>query len=262
MSDVDIDYQIVRSARRKTVSLQVKAGQVVVRAPNFVDEHYINQLINDKYDWLKEKINHQIAYLNAHEPSSPIGEGSVIWVAGKQKTLSVLYTGKAPVRSTETHVILYLPRRLSSEKNNTVTHLTTSKQDLTDPRIKQAAIAKATTKAITKALEEWFKAVAHEYLPNRIERLSQETQLTYNNFQIKKYKARWGSCNSRKELSFNYLLMMLPAWVIDYVIIHELCHLKHLNHSRDFWQLVAHFSPSYLQAKKFLKQYQDQLIVL
>lgn len=242
MSCVDIDYQIVRSARRKTVGLQVKAGKVVVRAPSFVDDTYIQQLVTDKLDWLNEKIQQQVTRINEQEPSLPFGDGSLIWVAGVRKTLSVIYTGKTPVKSTDTHVIISLPKRFSSDIT----------QQVDKPTDKKNA-------AIVKALEEWFKAVAHEYLPKRIERLSQETQLQHKSFKIKKYKARWGSCNNRKELSFNYFLMMLPAWVIDYVIIHELCHLKHLNHSREFWQLVNHFSPSYLQAKKWLKQHQDQL---
>ena len=235
MSCVDINYQIVRSARRKTIGLQVKAGKVVVRAPTFVDEDYIRQLIKDKSVWLQAKINQQLLHLNAQSAmASVIGDGSVIWVAGKRKTLCVTYAGEAPIKSNDSHVFISLPRIFVEQED------------------KQ-------TRAIIKALETWFKAVAAEYLPKRIACLSEQTQLSYTSFKIRKYKARWGSCNSRKELSFNYFLMMLPARVIDYVIIHELCHLKHLNHSRDFWQLVQHFLPSYQQDKIWLKQHQYQL---
>ena len=77
---------------------------------------------------------------------------------------------------------------------------------------------------------------------------------------IRQYSARWGSCNNRKEISFNYLLMMAPPWVIDYVVIHELCHLTHLNHSQHFWQLVIKHCAYFQEAKQWLKHHQTELI--
>ena len=70
--------------------------------------------------------------------------------------------------------------------------------------------------------------------------------------KIRKYRARWGSCNSKGQISLNYWLMICPDWVIDYVLIHELCHLQHLDHSRQFWQLVHSYFPNVEQAKQWL----------
>ena len=83
--------------------------------------------------------------------------------------------------------------------------------------------------------------------------------LTPSKIKIRQYKARWGSCNSRKEVSLNYLLMMAPLWVIDYVIIHELCHLVHMNHSSQFWALVKLHCPDYNTAKQWLITHQKDL---
>lgn len=234
MSSIDIDYELIKSERRKTLGLQVKKGKVILRAPYFVSDDHISQFIQAKSNWLKAKINQQIAHLDQDTLSEPYREGSLVFVAGEQKTLSIVYTGKAPIKLRDSLLIISLPTYLMDQK---------TKRE----------------RAIKKQLELWFKAVANEYIPSRLIRLSKETGLSYTHFKIKKYKARWGSCNSRGELSFNYLLLMTPNWVIDYVIIHELCHLKHLNHSKDFWQLVAQHCPQYTQAKHWLKQHQDQL---
>lgn len=71
---------------------------------------------------------------------------------------------------------------------------------------------------------------------------------------VKTYKARWGSCYSDGRISFNWKLIMAATWVIDYVVVHELCHLIHHNHSANFWRLVEQYYPSYKQAKEWLKQ--------
>ena len=89
---------------------------------------------------------------------------------------------------------------------------------------------------------------------------AQLTSLKPLRIKIRRYSSRWGSCNSRGELSFNTLLMMLPIEVINYVVVHELCHLQHLNHSKEFWQLVAQYIPHYNQATQWVKTNQSTLL--
>ncbi len=110
-----------------------------------------------------------------------------------------------------------------------------------------------------KKIALWFQQQANEYLPSQLEKLSKHTSLTPTGLTIKQYKARWGSCNNKGHINLNYLLLMTPDFVIDYVIIHELCHLKHMNHSAQFWQLVAYHCPNFKQAKQWLKQHSHQL---
>jgi predicted metal-dependent hydrolase len=112
---------------------------------------------------------------------------------------------------------------------------------------------------VKKRLEAWLKAKASDYILDKVTEYSEQLVLYPKIVNIRQYKARWGSCNNRGELSFNYLLMMAPNWVIDYVIIHELCHLKYLNHSSSFWQLVQCHCPYYKDAKLWLKANQTNL---
>ncbi len=75
-----------------------------------------------------------------------------------------------------------------------------------------------------------------------------------NNIKIKNQKTRWGSCSKRGNLNFNYRIINLPEKLIDYIIVHELCHLKELNHSINFWQLVSNTLPNYVELKKDLRK--------
>ncbi len=93
----------------------------------------------------------------------------------------------------------------------------------------------------------WVKQYAQKYLLQRIEMLSQKTGLTYNSVMIRSQRTRWGSCTSTKNISLNYKLVFLPEKLVDHIIIHELCHTIHLNHSARFWRLVASFDPAWQQ---------------
>ena len=85
--------------------------------------------------------------------------------------------------------------------------------------------------------------------------VSERTNLHYTNATFRNYKSRWGCCNAKRELTFNYKLLMLPKEIWLYVIVHELCHTKHMNHSAEFWELVAFTLPEYKKILNRIKQY-------
>jgi predicted metal-dependent hydrolase len=83
----------------------------------------------------------------------------------------------------------------------------------------------------------------------------------YSSIRIGDQKTRWGSCSSNGTLSFSWRLMLAPPRVLDYVVIHELCHLTYMNHSREFWAKVASIDPDYREHRKWLKDNGDSLIL-
>jgi predicted metal-dependent hydrolase len=87
-----------------------------------------------------------------------------------------------------------------------------------------------------------------------VKELSERSGFSYKKITIRSQKTRWGSCSAKGRLSFNYRLMKFRKEAIDYVIIHELCHLKEMNHSKKFWDLVEGFCPDYVNLKKELRQ--------
>lgn len=111
------------------------------------------------------------------------------------------------------------------------------------------------------SLERKFRKAAKEYIPYRVEYFHKYTGGHYTSITIRDQKSRWGSCSSHGTLSFNYRLMMAPPKILDYVVVHELCHLTHMNHSKEFWSMVESILPDYKESKKWLKEHGGELTV-
>lgn len=102
---------------------------------------------------------------------------------------------------------------------------------------------------------------AEELLPGRLQDLANLYGLEYGSLSCRHLKSRWGSCNSKQEITLNYYLMQLPWELIDYVLVHELAHTKEMNHSDSFWQLVDECLPEYKQLRKQLRGYQPSVLL-
>ena len=102
---------------------------------------------------------------------------------------------------------------------------------------------------------------AKETIPPLVGKLAAKMGIPYNRVTIRRQKTLWGSCTAKGNLSFNCLLMLLPEPVMEYVIIHELCHLKEMNHSPAFWREVAKYCPDYRYLRDFLKDNGEKLML-
>jgi len=230
-------YTLVRSSKRKTIALQIKNEKLTVRAPQLIPQDYINQLLTDKMSWIVKKI------ADSRQKTSPPPvvylPDNTILIHGIPRKISLSYQHKANTTLNEDSIEVSLPLRLKCHEND-LKHL---------------------EQQIKKQLASWMKKQVMMYLDNALPELSSKLNLMPTAYKVRLYKARWGSCNNKGELSFNYLLAMVPYWVINYVIIHELCHIKHLNHSAQFWQLVSQYQPNYKEADTWLKKHQSQIII-
>jgi predicted metal-dependent hydrolase len=99
-----------------------------------------------------------------------------------------------------------------------------------------------------------YKEQARILVENRISHFSKFYDITINRIAIRNQKTRWGSCSRNGNLNFNYKLVLIPENLADYVIVHELCHLKQFNHSKNFWNLVAETIPDYEERRESLKK--------
>lgn len=106
-----------------------------------------------------------------------------------------------------------------------------------------------------KNLDLFYKKEIQKILPIRVEEFSKKMQLFPTSISFRKNKRTWGSCNFKNGLNFNILLMKFPIEVMDYVIVHELAHIKHKNHSKNFWDLVAVYCPNYKEIEKLFKNF-------
>ena len=226
-----LQYQLIRSKKRKTIGLQVKHGNIIIRAPHFVCEQDIAHIVKAKSAWLQKKVAEQNDRPKRH--NNTFQKNSSLFINGEVKTLDINYGLFSEVVIDNNTIQLTLSNRVKSVNSE--------------------------ASQVKKQLETWFKQQTINYLDKQLNDKAEQVGVLPKSFKVRLYKARWGSCNSKAELSFSSLLAMTPEWVFDYVIVHELCHLTHMNHSTAFWQLVAIHCPNYQSAKIWLKTHQTQL---
>jgi predicted metal-dependent hydrolase len=209
----------------KSLRLSVTAdGQIRVTIPNWAPYRSGIEFARNKQGWLLE---HQRANREVFRHGQRVGKHHTLNMTGEA-------TDRIRTRLLATEAALYYPRQLNPA---------------------DAEVQNVARKLTGRAL----KQEAEQLLPQRLDILAATYNLPYASFSARHLKTRWGSCSSKHELTFNYFLMELPWELIDYVIAHELAHTKHLNHSRQFWELVGQLMPDYQQRRKDLKQYRPNL---
>lgn len=220
------EYNLKRSSRRKTIAIKVHQQQLTVYAPNFVKEADIKQWLNTQTQWITTQLNKQKLQVDTRQYPLTTKQVSLF-----SETISVIY----------------------EQEKSTAWHFNSEHQLLT-------LTISGRVKKRHSAYQNLLESFLHEQLESYVEmRVGNYCQLMSEPLPeqiiIRQYKRRWGSCNSRRELTFNIMLAAAPQWVIDYVIVHELAHLRYLNHSREFWQHVSNYYPNYKKATKWLKQH-------
>ncbi len=110
-----------------------------------------------------------------------------------------------------------------------------------------------------QVMDNRYRNAAREYFTKRVDYYIQLTGGTYTRITIRDQKTRWGSRSSSGTLSFNYRLMYAPLKVLDYVVVHELCHITHMNHSKEFWNMVGSILPDYKESRNWLKEHGGEL---
>ncbi|MDY5245862.1 MAG: SprT family zinc-dependent metalloprotease [Anaerobutyricum soehngenii] len=127
----------------------------------------------------------------------------------------------------------------------------------TKERVEAEPTEKLTREKVIALAEEALKVI-----PERVEYFAKVIGVTYGKITVRNQKTRWGSCSSKGNLNFNCLLMLAPSEVLDYVVVHELCHRKQMNHSKAFWLEVEKVLPNYKEVRKWLKEEGSQMITL
>ncbi|MBO5095030.1 MAG: M48 family metallopeptidase [Lachnospiraceae bacterium] len=119
----------------------------------------------------------------------------------------------------------------------------------------------ALTQTQRSALEARYRKAAREYITARVAYYEPIIGVTHTRLSIRDQKTRWGSCSSRGGLNFNWRLMLAPPRVLDYVVVHELCHRKEMNHSKAFWHAVETVLPDYRELRKWLRENGNTLVL-
>ena len=121
---------------------------------------------------------------------------------------------------------------------------------------KQKPKRSSQAKMVRRTHYHQHREAARDYINTRLEYFNQYYQLNYNRVAIRNQKRCWGSCSAKRNLNFSYKLLFLPPCLADYIIVHELCHLRELNHSTRFWAAVGEIMPDYQKRAKILRNFE------
>jgi predicted metal-dependent hydrolase len=221
------EYQLSRSIRRKTLSIVIRRGQVKVMAPVFLSKRTIADFIETKTEWVLKKLQSQQSWVEQSEQSQKqFVDGERFLYLGIDYPLQISNASKSEISLYDNRFFVTVSNRVKADNHSA---------------------------HVKKMMQDWYKQQLIDYLVHRVEHFAQLIDVTPTDVNVRSYKRRWGSCSSKGLLSFNYLLIMAPNRVIDYVIVHELCHLIHLNHSAHFWAEVNRYYPQHKAATQWLK---------
>ncbi|ATX81789.1 hypothetical protein Ga0123462_0920 [Mariprofundus ferrinatatus] len=225
MMDDGFSYNVIRRPKRKTLSIVIRAtNDVDVLAPSRMPLAVIDQFVSSKSIWIQRKLLFNREIRSQYRPK--------LFLAG------------------ETFKLLDTPLRLATRAGKRGVELIDDKLVVTLPASLKAESREETIKRL---LVTWFRDQAENHFKQRSKVLSQLIGRTPASVATKHYKSRWGSCHHDGRIYFNWRLIMAPARIIDYVIVHELCHLIHHNHSTAYWSLVESIMPDFRSAKQWLK---------
>ena len=242
-----ISYLLERRQRR-TVGLKITENGLVVHAPKRIFEFQLNQILQEKSNWILNK-------LQAREANQI---DKIQWVDGEH----LLYLGQdiqlsiSPNNRNKKLVFDENMLKIHALEANTPGHpLSNSLGELDSPCI-HAGSGKA---VITKQVIGWYKKQAASDFARRLEILAAKLGVATPPLTLSNAQSRWGSCNSRGEVRLSWRLLQTPPHIINYVICHELAHLKQMNHSPKFYAVVESLFPNYKAAEKELKLLSPQL---
>lgn len=216
-------YDIVRCAR-KTLGVVINPdGKVVVRAPYSTGQSRIDDFVEHFTPWAFK----HLARCKQACPSRAFVTGESLPYLGKKYKLKVVAgeAGALPVL-TGGRILVYVAAGLGDELQR---------------------------ETVRQTLAWWYKEQARQIMTLRVEELAGRLGARPAAVKVKRQARRWGSCTARGVINLNWQLIMVPSEVLDYVIIHELCHLKVHGHQREFWEYVAQTAPDYKKLRKWLK---------
>lgn len=222
----DLLLPLRRSAKRRSIGIKVAGGVATVAAPVAAPISEIQIFLTGKLSWIKKHLARQRESLQQQAtPQQTFLPGATIGFLGRQLTVNVVATTPIAGHILTDTIQLHLPEHLHKPS------------------------------AIRQLIKHIYAREAYAYIAEKIDFYGPQLGVKPKAVQIKEYKSRWGSCNTRRELQFNWLLMLAPHDAVNYVIVHELCHLVHFNHSPKFWSLVRQLIPNYQMWRKWFRDH-------
>ncbi len=217
------NYEIHLSERR-TTSLRIKAGKVVVSAPLGTEPESLQRWVSSKSRWVIHQLQKQ-RIRTAEIPTRTYTTGETLPFMDELLTLEVTAEGRAQVYQDD-HKLIVTPSNRGQRPRN---------------------------ERVREQVKAWYKEQALSILHGKTVLLAERLGRAVNEVQMRQTKSKWGHCTARGEIQYNWLILLAPEAVVDYLVTHECSHLIHLNHSAAFWQLVQQHCPDAQTQRQWLR---------
>ena len=229
----DFPLQVVRTNRKKTASIQIVDGVVRVVVPKRLSQRELQRLIQKKSPWIQNKLR-QFAELEPVKLKR--------YVSGEQFP----YLGRR-----------YRLSLIQGEEGDQVKLIAGALQ----LGVGGVEEGEAQQQFVKQRLEQWYRYQAEQQLRRRTEHYAAQLGVEPRVVRVRGYKSRWGSCFSNGEIRYNWRIILAPQAIVDYLVVHELCHLLEMNHSPRFWHCVEQILPDYRGCRAWLKQHGTELVL-
>ena len=232
-----VDYKVVRSSRRRfSSSISVTADRgVVVSVPKWVSLGVIEDMVREKADWIAKALA-RLGGVHQQSKKRFVDGEKHLYFGEEYPLVVVSSTGIATAR---------LAFQNGSFEAKVPGHHTPIQQ----------------RKDLKEAMLRWYLDNGKRIITQKVNHFTKLLGVSYNRIVLKQVSSIWGSCSRKNNLNFNRKLIMAPHQVVDYVVIHEVCHLVHHNHRKIFWDLVKSLEPNYKEHILWLKKNQYLLTI-
>lgn len=230
---VGIPYILKPSSRAKRLIIRVREGQVMVSVPKGMPLKKAVAFIETKSDWVFEQWQASRS-LVAETKLRVFREGDLLPYLGRRLSLHIAVSSHKHLRIElhESTLLALVPEEVLSH---------TESSDLRE------------------AMYQWYKMQAREILWHKLDHFAQLMGVEYRQFRLKEQKTMWGSCSTLGNINLNWRIILGSEEVADYLVVHELAHLRYFNHSKDFWHEVEQYVPNHRSLRRWLKKYGSSL---
>ena len=222
MDGFPFQVEVVRTDRKRSASIRLLGDLVKVSVPMTLSDSRIRDLVIKRTPWIKNKLREQ-----SDRPITPPKEyvsGETVTYLGKNYRLKVLVGDQPSIKLRRGYV-----------------EATVTETDL-DPK-----------NTIRCLLGRWYRSHAEKRLGEKTVRLAGVIGVNPASVTVKNYKSRWGSCSTKGDISYNWRIILAPHSIVDYVVVHELCHMLEHNHSSKYWKHVERHVPKWRECREWLK---------
>ena len=215
----NLSVQVVRTKRIKTASIQIRDGLVKAVVPDQISDFKVETLIKKRMPWIRKKLQDESKIISPSKKEYVSGE--CLTYLGKNYRLKVIANSKSSIKLISGYIV--------------------------------ASTSKKSPNNIKELLTQWYIDHAIERLKEKTDRYANIIGVSPSTVSVRDYKSKWGSCSSDGKISYNWRIIMSPHRVVDYIVIHELCHMLEHNHSKEFWRHVSNNCKDFIECRDWLK---------